>query len=77
LNEPEFEHKTTPELYTIRYDAMVQAIHKVSPQTNLWVSRSLSLPTIRTGLNTFSIITTTKRAFDRLHLVPFLRHATA
>ena len=33
LNEPEFEHKTTPELYTIRYDAMVQAIHKVSPQT--------------------------------------------
>lgn len=33
LNEVEFEHRMTPELYTICYDAMVQAIHKVSPQT--------------------------------------------
>ncbi len=33
LNEPELEHDTTPEQYTQRYDAMVQGIHKVSPQT--------------------------------------------
>ena len=33
LNEVDFEHKTTPELYTQRYDAIVAAIHKVSPET--------------------------------------------
>lgn len=33
LNEVDFEHKTTPEDYTKRYDAMVEAIHKVSPDT--------------------------------------------
>ena len=33
LNEVDFEHKTTPEDYTRRYDAMVEAIHQVSPET--------------------------------------------
>jgi hypothetical protein len=33
LNEVDFEHKTTPEQYTARYDAIVNAIHKVSPKT--------------------------------------------
>lgn len=33
LNEPDFEHETTPQQYTERYDAIVSAIHKVSPQT--------------------------------------------
>ena len=33
LNEVDFEHQTTPELYTQRYDAIVAAIHKVSPET--------------------------------------------
>jgi Glycosyl hydrolases family 39 len=33
LNEVEFEHKTTPEQYTSRYDAIVSAIHEVSPDT--------------------------------------------
>lgn len=33
LNEPELEHFTTPEQYTARYDAIVTAIHKVSPGT--------------------------------------------
>lgn len=33
LNEPDFEHKTTPQQYTERYDAIVSAIHRVSPQT--------------------------------------------
>src|SRR5580692_9673511 len=33
LNEVEFEHKTTPEQYTARYDAIVSAIHEVSPNT--------------------------------------------
>ena len=33
LNEVESEHKTTPQQYTERYDAIVSAIHKVSPDT--------------------------------------------
>ena len=33
LNETESEHDTTPQQYTERYDAIVSAIHKVSPQT--------------------------------------------
>jgi hypothetical protein len=33
LNEVEAEHKTTPELYSARYDAIVSAIHSVSPGT--------------------------------------------
>jgi len=33
LNEVDGEHHTTPQEYTERYDAIVSAIHKVSPQT--------------------------------------------
>jgi hypothetical protein len=33
LNEVESEHSTTPEDYTKRYDAIVEAIHSVSPET--------------------------------------------
>jgi hypothetical protein len=33
LNEVDFEHNTTPEQYTARYDAVVRAIHAVSPDT--------------------------------------------
>ena len=33
LNEPDFEHNTTPEDYTKRYDFIVEGIRKVSPKT--------------------------------------------
>ena len=33
LNEIDFEHNTTPEDYTRRYDAMVEGIRKVNPDT--------------------------------------------
>jgi hypothetical protein len=33
LNEPDLEHKPTPEQYTKQYDAIVSAIKKVSPNT--------------------------------------------
>lgn len=33
LNEVEFEHNMTPEAYALRYDAVVEAIHRVSPRT--------------------------------------------
>ncbi|MGB7758896.1 MAG: glycosyl hydrolase family 39 [Bryobacteraceae bacterium] len=32
LNEPDFEHETTPEQYTARYDAIVAAIREVAPE---------------------------------------------
>ena len=33
LNEIDFEHNTTPEDYTLRYDAIVEGIRKVNPET--------------------------------------------
>jgi Glycosyl hydrolases family 39 len=33
LNEVDFEHQTTPQQYTERYDAIASAIHAVSPDT--------------------------------------------
>jgi hypothetical protein len=43
LNEVEAEHNTTPQQYTARYDAIVSAIHKVSPNTK-FVALALSDP---------------------------------
>jgi hypothetical protein len=44
LNEPDLEHHTTAEQYTRRYDAIVSAIHKVSPQTRVHGSRVRRTP---------------------------------
>lgn len=43
LNEVESEHRMTPEQYTARYDAIVHAIHQVSPQTK-FVGMALAAP---------------------------------
>ncbi len=43
LNEPEFEHQTTAEQYTARYDAIVSAVHKVSPDTK-FMGMALAMP---------------------------------
>jgi hypothetical protein len=43
LNEPEFEHSTTPEQYTERYDAIVEGIHRVSPETK-FMGMALAAP---------------------------------
>jgi hypothetical protein len=43
LNEVDFEHSMTPQQYTERYDAIVSAIHEVSPQTK-FVGLALAMP---------------------------------
>jgi hypothetical protein len=43
LNEPDIEHGLSPEVYTRIYDAVVKAVHQVSPQTK-FVSMSSSYP---------------------------------
>jgi hypothetical protein len=43
LNEVDFEHKMTPQQYAERYDAIVSAIHKVSPDTK-FVGLALAMP---------------------------------
>jgi hypothetical protein len=45
LNEPDFEHDTTPEQYTQRYDAIVSAIQKVAPEIK-FVGLSLAMPSL-------------------------------
>ena len=43
LNEIDFEHNTTPEDYTQRYDAIVEGIRKVSPKTQ-FMGLALAIP---------------------------------
>jgi hypothetical protein len=43
LNEVESEHHMTPEQYTARYDAIVSAVHKVSPETR-FMGMALAAP---------------------------------
>ncbi len=43
LNEVDVEHATTPQQYTERYDAIVSAIHNVSPKTK-FVGLALAFP---------------------------------
>ena len=43
LNEIDFEHNTTPEDYTKRYDAIVEGIRKVSPNTK-FMGLALAIP---------------------------------
>ena len=45
LNEVDFEHTTTPEQYTARYDAIVSAIHQVSPETK-FMGLALASPSL-------------------------------
>jgi hypothetical protein len=46
LNEPEYEHATTPRQYAERYDAIVEAIHRVSPETK-FMGLALAEPSLR------------------------------
>ncbi len=43
LNEPEFEHNTTPQQYTERYDAIVEGVRAVSPNTR-FMGMALAMP---------------------------------
>lgn len=43
LNEVDFEHKTTPELYAKEYDAIVEGIHRASPDTK-FMGLALAMP---------------------------------
>jgi hypothetical protein len=43
LNEVDFEHAMTPEQYTACYDAIVGAIHKISPETK-FMGLALAIP---------------------------------
>jgi hypothetical protein len=43
LNEVDFEHTMTPEQYTARYDAIVSAIHTVSPETK-FMGMAVAIP---------------------------------
>jgi len=43
LNEPDFEHDTSPDAYIERYDAIVTAIRRVAPEVK-FIGLSLALP---------------------------------
>ena len=52
LNEVDFEHNTTPELYAARYDAIVSAIQKVSPETK-FMGLALAAPQLNSHWFTY------------------------
>jgi hypothetical protein len=43
LNEVDLEHNTTPEQYTVRYDAIVEGIRRASPETK-FIGMALGFP---------------------------------
>jgi len=45
LNEVDFEHKMTPEQYAQRYDAIVEGIHRASPDTK-FMGMALAMPSL-------------------------------
>ena len=45
LNEIDFEHNFSPEMYTKYYDAVVTEMHKVSPETK-FVGLSMAMPSL-------------------------------
>ena len=48
LNEVEFEHSMKPEQYTARYDAIVEGIHRASPETK-FMGMALAQPSTDPG----------------------------
>lgn len=66
LNELEGEHSTTPEQYTERYDAIVEGIRSVSPDTK-FMGMALEAPeTIPTTSSTSSIPPITRQTFPSI-----------
>ena len=76
LNEVDFEHSMTPEQYTARYDAIVTAIHKVSPETKFM---GLAIGHPRQSSKSIRVFPESEesqaRHSHRLHLVSLLRLA--
>lgn len=52
LNEPDYEHEMSPQLYTKLYDAVVTAMHRVSPATKFG-GLALASPTYRPDFFTY------------------------
>ncbi len=50
FNEPEIEHQTSPQDYTTRYDAIVKAIHAVSPDITRFNGTTPAYPTPLPGI---------------------------
>ena len=63
LNEVDSEHSMTPENYTKRYDAIVEAIIASAPKQSSWAWLFRRRTTIRSFSNTFSIQPITSRGF--------------
>jgi hypothetical protein len=75
LNEPEFEHLTTPEQYTQRYDAIVSAVHKVSPETK-FVALALAQPSIVPGYFEYFLNPKNHRSGIPLDMISYHFYAT-
>ena len=76
LNEIDFEHNMTPEQYTERYDAIVSAIHAVSPETK-FVGLALAMPSLNPKYFEYFLDHSKHRPGIPLDLISYHFYATA
>jgi hypothetical protein len=75
LNEVDFEHTMTPEQYTARYDAIVSAIHAVSPETK-FVGLALAAPGDEPGFFEYFLDHRNHRPGTPLDMISYHFYAT-
>jgi hypothetical protein len=75
LNEVEYEHNMTPEQYTERYDAIVSAIHAVSPDTK-FVGLALAEPSKRPNYFEYFLNHSNHRAGTPLDFISYHFYAS-
>ena len=75
LNEVDFEHNMTPEQYTARYDAIVSAIHKVSPETK-FVGLALASPSTEPSFFEYFLDHRNHRAGTPLDMISYHFYAS-
>jgi hypothetical protein len=75
LNEVDFEHNMTPQQYTDRYDAIVSAIHAISPETK-FVGMALAMPSLSPQYFEYFLDHAHHRAGTPLDLISYHFYAT-
>lgn len=75
LNEPDYEHDFSPQRYTKLYDAVVTAMHRVSPRTKFG-GLALASPTYRPDFFTYFLNPAHHRAGVPLDFITYHFYAT-
>src|SRR5208282_6052817 len=75
FTDPDFEHGTSPRDYTARYDAVVAAIHRVSPETK-FVGLALAAPSVHPEMFEYFLDHKNHRPGTPLDMISYHFYAT-